>query len=118
MLSLVLTIAASAADVTGTWSGNLKVSGPDGQVQEDSVHLVLKQDGTKLTGTAGPSAAEQMPIDKGAVNGNKVTFEVALGADAAFKFAIALEGEQLRGDVTMVMGPQTVKAVMEATRGK
>ncbi|MEO8371355.1 MAG: hypothetical protein ABI806_19370 [Candidatus Solibacter sp.] len=114
-LVLALTLSASAADVTGTWSGSLKVTGPDGQVQDDTIHLILKQDGAKLTGTAGPSAEQQLPIDKGAVDGGKVTLEVSVG-QGVFKFELALDAEHLKGDVTLSAGPQTMKAKMDATR--
>ena len=40
-------VGAFAADVTGTWTGNII---PDGE-GKDTAHLVLKQDGTKVTGT-------------------------------------------------------------------
>ncbi len=112
---LTLTLPASAADVTGTWSGSLKVSGPDGQAQDDTIHMVLKQEGAKLTGSAGPTADNQLPIDKGAVDGSKVTMEVAVG-QGLFKFELALEAEHLKGDVTLSAGPQTMKAKMDATR--
>ena len=114
-LVLALTLSASAADVTGTWSGGLKVTGPDGQVQDDTIHLILKQDAGKLTGTAGPSADQQLPIDKGVVDGNKVTLEVAVG-QGVFKFELALDADHLKGDVTLSAGPQTMKAKMDATR--
>jgi len=112
---LAMTLSASAADLTGTWSGSLKVTGPDGQVQDDSIHMILKQDGGKLTGTAGPSADQQMPIDKGTVTGDKATMEVAVG-QGIFKFELALIAEHLKGDVTLTAGPQTMKAKMDATR--
>src|SRR3954447_1507138 len=99
LLSAVLALAASAADVTGTWSGSLKIMGPDGQNQDDTIHMILKQDGAKLTGTAGPNAAEQLPIDKGVVEGNKVTMELAV-PKGAFKFDVTLDGDHLKGDVT------------------
>src|ERR1017187_9651859 len=92
LLWMVLGLAASASDVTGTWSGTLKITGPDGQTQDDTIHLILKQDGAKLTGTAGPSVGEQLPIEKGAVEGNKVTMEVPV-PQGAFKFDIALDGD-------------------------
>ena len=114
-LAIALTLSASAADITGTWSGSLKITGPDGQVQDDSIHMVLKQDGGKVTGTAGPGAEQQLPIGKGAVEGNKVTMEVAAGS-GVFKFELALEADHLKGDVTVTAGPQTMKAKMDATR--
>jgi hypothetical protein len=117
LLALVLALAASAADVSGTWSGTLKITGPDGQTQDDTIHLILKQDGGKLTGTAGPSAGEQLPIEKGAVDGNKVTMEVPI-PNGAFKFDVVLEGDRLKGDVALAAGGQTMKAKMDATRAK
>ena len=114
-LVLALTLSGSAADVTGTWSGSLKVTGPDGQAHDDTIHMVLKQDGTKLTGTAGPSADQQMPIDKGAVDGSKITMEVAAGP-AVFKFELALDADHIKGDVTLTGGPETMKGKVDATR--
>jgi hypothetical protein len=112
---LALTLSAGAMDLTGTWTGSLKVTGPDGQVQDDAIHMVLKQDGDKLTGTAGPSADQQMAIDKGTVTGNKATMEVAVG-QGTFKFDLTLDADHLKGDVTLTAGPQSMKAKMDATR--
>jgi hypothetical protein len=117
LLSVVLTVTATAMDISGTWSGTLKITGPDGQAQDDTIHMILKQDGSKLTGTAGPSAGEQLPIEKGAVDGDKVTMEVPI-PNGSFKFVIALEGDHLKGDVTLSAGGQTMKAKMDATRAK
>jgi hypothetical protein len=117
LLAAVMVLVGSAADVTGTWSGTLKITGPDGQMQDDTVHMILKQDGAKLTGTAGPTAAEQLPIEKGAVDGNKVSMEVPI-PNGSFKFAVVLEGDHLKGDVALSAGGQVMKATMDATRAK
>ena len=117
LLSMILAAAASAADLSGTWSGTLKITAPDGQAQDDTIHMVLKQDGGKLTGTAGPNAGEQLPIEKGAVDGNSATMEVPI-PNGSFKFAFVLEGDRLKGDVVMSAGGQTMKAKMDATRAK
>jgi len=117
LFSAVLALVASAADVSGTWSGTLKITGPDGQTQGDTIHLILKQDGGKLTGTAGPTAGEQLPIEKGAVEGDKVTMEVPV-PNGAFKFDVAIEGDHLKGEVTLAAGGQTMKAKMDATRAR
>ncbi|MCX6627267.1 MAG: hypothetical protein NTW28_06525 [Candidatus Solibacter sp.] len=114
---MVLALAASAADVSGTWSGTLKIAGPDGQTQADTIHLILKQDGGNLTGTAGPSAGEQLPIEKGAIEGAKVTMEVPV-ANGAFKFDVSLDGDHLKGEVTLIASGQTMKAKMDATRAR
>jgi hypothetical protein len=117
LLWMVLGLAASAADVSGTWSGTLKITGPDGQTQDDTIHLILKQEGGKVTGTAGPSAGEQLPIGKGAVEGNKVSMEVAI-PNGAFEFDLVVEEDHLKGGVTLSAGGQTLKAKMDATRAK
>ena len=115
VIVFALTLSAGAMDLTGTWSGSLKVTTPDGQAQDDSIHMILKQDGAKLTGTAGPSADQQMPIDKGVVTGNKATMEVAVG-NGTFKFDLTLDADHLKGDVTLSGGPEPMKAKVDATR--
>jgi len=115
LLMAALAMAAAAADVSGTWSGSLKGSGPD--AQDGDVTLVLKQAGTEITGTAGPSADHQMPIQKGKIEGDKIALEVPVG-DGLFKFELVLEGEHIKGDVSASMGDQQMKAKVDLTRAK
>ena len=117
LLAVVLVLAASAADLTGTWSGTFTITMPDGKTSDDTVHLVLKQNGSTITGTAGPNAEQQVPIAKGTITGNKVMLEVPV-PDGMFKFDVALEGEHLKGDVTRTAGGESMKAKMDATRVK
>lgn len=114
-LMAALALAAAAADVTGTWSGSLKGASPDGQ--DGGVTLVLKQAGTEITGTAGPSADHQMPIQKGTIEGGKIALEVPVG-DGLFKFDLVLEGEHIKGDVSATMGDQKINAKVDVTRTK
>jgi hypothetical protein len=118
LVAMVLTLAASAADVSGTWDGAFKVMMPDGKTEDDSVHLVLKQDGGKVTGTAGPNAEQQLPIAKGTAEGNKIVLEVPTPGGGMFKFDVALDADHLKGDVTRTQGDQSMKAKMDATRAK
>src|SRR6266496_2615021 len=117
LLAMILVLAASAADVTGTWSGTFKITMPDGQTQDDTVHLVLKQSGGTVSGTAGPNADQQVPIAKGTIEGNKVVLEVPV-TDGMFKFDVVLEGDHLKGDAMRSSGGQSMKAKMDATRAK
>jgi hypothetical protein len=65
ILAFALTaIGLFAADATGKWTRTLTVT-RDGQERERPAQLVLKQDGDKLTGTAGPDASEQHAIPYG-----------------------------------------------------
>src|SRR5579863_124221 len=50
-LAVAIAVAASAADVTGKWSGSFT---PDGG-QVGTAYAVLKQSGTAVTGSAGPA---------------------------------------------------------------
>jgi len=73
VLLLVLTsVAAWAADVTGTWTGS--IPGPNGDF---SLTYVFKQAGDKLTGTlSGPT--DPLPIADGKVDGDKISFSVTV----------------------------------------
>src|SRR5215510_328427 len=79
-----------AADVTGTWSGSLKGKRPDGADQTDSAYLVLKQQGDAVTGTAGGTATDQRPIEKGKLDGDQLTFEISANS-GSFKIALKLQ---------------------------
>jgi len=63
---------AFAADVTGSWSGDMV--GPNG----DSFHLTFtfKQDGAKLTGTVIGPQGDPIEIADGKIDGDKLSFTV------------------------------------------
>jgi hypothetical protein len=117
LLTLVFAMTAFAADVSGNWSGTFKVALPDGTTQDDTVYLALKQSGSTITGTAGPSIDQQAPIRTGKIEGNKITLDVPVPM-GSFKFDIALEGDHLKGEVTATAQGESVKAKMDATRVK
>jgi hypothetical protein len=62
---------ASAADVTGKWSGEL--NGPQGDI---TLTASFQQNGTKLTGTMDGPGGEAMQIKNGKVEGDKLSFSV------------------------------------------
>lgn len=73
-LSMMLTLAAAAADATGKWIA--QVPGRDGQTRE--VVYNLKAEGAKLTGTmSGPQGAD-IAISDGKVDGDNIAFTVKL----------------------------------------
>ena len=65
------------------------------------VYMILKQNGNKLAGSAGPNESEQHPFEGGKVEGNKVTFDVKLGGEGPglMHFDLQLEGDQITGEV-------------------
>jgi hypothetical protein len=73
LLAVIFTLAAFAADVTGTWAGQM--AGPDGAGFQISFNF--KQDGMKLTGTVAGPQGDPIEISDGKVDGDKVTFNVS-----------------------------------------
>ena len=67
------TLTAHAADVTGSWTGEIK--GPDGNGFQ--ITFTLKQDGTNLTGTVAGPQGDPIAITDGKVDGDKITFKVS-----------------------------------------
>lgn len=113
---LLMTCAAvglMAADATGTWTGTLHPEGRDA----GPAHLVLKQDGVKLTGTAGPGPGEQHEIQNGKAEDGKITFEVA-GDGPPMKFVLKQDGEEIKGEVSREREGEMQKAQLAVTRSK
>jgi hypothetical protein len=117
LLMLGMTLSATAADVNGKWSGTFNVTGPDGEVKEETAFLVLKQNGSELTGTAGPREEEQFPIQKGKIEGDKITLEVTTEG-TVIKFDLVLAGDHIKGDANGTHDGQAMKAKLDVTRQK
>lgn len=67
------TASAHAADVTGTWSAEMKT--PDGN--SFPLTFTFKQDGTALTGTVQGPQGDPIDISNGKVDGNTFSFDVS-----------------------------------------
>jgi len=105
-----------AADITGKWSGFFSRTGPNGEAQQETTFLILQQKGTEVTGSGGPEEVRQYPIQNGKIEGDRITFEV-LGEGPLYKLDLVLEGDHIKGDVTVVvLGGETVKAKVDITR--
>ena len=116
LLCCVLAVAASAADVSGNWSGSFTPENGDG----GSAYVILKQTGSTITGSGGGDANDQWPGLKGTIEGNKVSFEVKSTADGTvFKATLVLDGDHLNGDVDFTTGDgQAGKGKLSLTRVK
>ena len=88
---MLLTVSAAAGDLTGKWSGTFKVEGGDHPIPQ---LFILKQNGNSLTGSGGPDAQEQYPIENGRIDGDHVKFEVTTGE---WKFAYDLKQHEQDG---------------------
>lgn len=66
-------LPAFAANVTGTWSAEMK--SPNGDTFQ--LTFTFKQDDTKLTGTVAGPQGDPLPISEGTVTGDKLSFKVS-----------------------------------------
>src|ERR1017187_8707264 len=106
VLAAVTAAIALAADVTGKWVGSFLPEGGDSH----PACLVLTQNGTAITGTAGPDETQQFPIQTGKIDGNKVSVEIAPHEGAVFKIEMVLDGDHLKGDLTAKQEGETMTA--------
>jgi hypothetical protein len=122
VFAAAITLAAQTAapNLTGTWTGGFVIqteSGPD----EDEMHLVAKQTGTDFTGTAGPSADRQWPIQKGKVattkEGTAVSFDVASDGPL-IHFELKLVDGHLKGTAKAEQDGRKLSAVVDIQRAK
>ena len=131
MRKLILPVAAflmlapfAMADVSGKWNGSAEIETPDGK-QSIPISAEFRQQDKAVNGTIGKQGEEQYPIEKGAVEGGKLTFEfTAPEEDEAsgkrlyrMRLNVASESE-LQGEVEFAMNDEKVTAKVTLTRAK
>ena len=87
----------------------------DGETRDDTAYMDLKQTGTELTGTAGPNENQQWQIQKGKVEGDKLTFEVQT-EQPVIKFELTLADGHLKGNAKAEHEGKSMSAVIDVTR--
>jgi len=107
-----------AANITGKWSGTFTRTAPDGRTQAIPFLFDLTQKGKVLTGTVGPNAERQWQIEKGAVNGAKVTFQVQQPDGPMRKFTLELVKERLQGEMLAELNGESFTAKVDVGREK
>jgi hypothetical protein len=117
MLAAFAGLAMADGDVTGKWSGSFNMTGPNGEMKESTAMLVLKQSGTDITGTVGPNEGEQIAIQKGKIEGAKITLEAEHDGHS-IKFDLVLAADRITGDANMSGEGQAAKAKLDVTRSK
>jgi hypothetical protein len=117
MLTALSGLAVADANVTGRWSGSFNTMGPNGEARESTALLVLKQTGPDITGTAGPTEDEQFAIQKGKIEGDKVTLEVDHDGHT-MKFDLVLTADRLTGEAKLSRDGQDLRAKIDVTRAK
>ena len=79
LLCLALAPAATSAqatNLTGDWNATFTRTAPNGQTQQITFTFHFTQKGKVLSGTIGPEPSRQWKVEKGIVDGAKVTFQV------------------------------------------
>lgn len=71
---LLLTVYARA-DINGKWSGSAEVKTPEDESLVLPVSAEFKQQDKSVSGTIGKEGEEQYPIEKGALDAGKLSFE-------------------------------------------
>ncbi len=94
----------TAADVSGTWAGSIDVRTTGGESNRVAIYLHLNQAGTEVTGTFGPTPHQQYRIEKGTINGDVVTFQVAAPTRVVSVRLKILHGGRMQGDVATADG--------------
>jgi hypothetical protein len=115
-LFLISAVLACAADVSGKWAGKTRMS-VNGHIEEDTMFLVLKQDGARVTGTAGPTLKEQAAIRNGKIEEDHLTLELPV-PNGVFVFDVRLAGDRLKGSLIASAQGQEFHATFEAGRSR
>ena len=76
----------------------------------------LKQSGTEITGTAGPSQNQQWGIRKGKVAGDKITFEIQGDDQPVISFELTLVDGHLKGEARAERDGKTMTAILDLQR--
>jgi hypothetical protein len=117
MLAAIAGVAMADTNVTGSWSGSFIVTRPNGESKDSTALLILKQNGTNITGSVGASESEQFPIQKGKIEGDKITLEADDGGHA-IKLDLKIEADRMTGEANLSDANDTAKAKLDLKRVK
>lgn len=112
LTGLLATALLHAADVGGRWDGPTEIKNGNGEPVV--LHLLLKQEGTKISGGVWTEAHDEdnpRPIRNGLLEGTRLRFEVPQKADAVMAFDLEVTGNTLNGGIRFQgpNGPQEIK---------
>ena len=116
-LMLPVAFAQSATSVAGNWEGTFTFM-KDGKVMDtDPVHLKVKQEGMTVTGTGGPNADRQFPMEKVKYTSAKgvttLSFQVTAPNQLTIAFDLKLGDGTLKGTAVGTRDGETNNAVVE-----
>jgi hypothetical protein len=119
LITVPVSTSAQATDLSGNWNATFTMTRPDGSSQSITFTFHFTQKGKTLTGTIGPTPERQWKVEKGLVDGAKVSFEVEQPEGPTQRsFALTLVKGRLEGTMKLARGAQTGEAKVEAERAK
>jgi hypothetical protein len=110
--------AAQATNLTGDWNATFTRTAPDGRTQTITFTFHFTQKGKVLSGTIGPEPARQWKVEKGVVDGDKVTFQVQQTDGPLRSFALTHAKDRLQGTQKLEFKGQTAEVTVDAERAK
>ncbi|MBV8729814.1 MAG: M20/M25/M40 family metallo-hydrolase [Acidobacteriia bacterium] len=114
---LLLPLIATAAEVTGRWSGAYELRKADNGIRYEDLLVILEFRSGALTGSIGPHEYEQYQISNARVNESGVTFEVSRGrfGSTFFSLVFSRSGERLQGKarIEQVSRSETADVVLD-----
>ena len=118
LFMMASSILLNAAGLAGTWIGTFDITTvPDGQTTKETCVLVLKEEGGKVTGTAGSTEERQQPILNGKFDRGRLIFEVQNPpSPVPVTFDLKLEVDRLHGEAVAEHGDQKMQAKIDFKR--
>ncbi len=111
--------SAQATDLTGNWNATFTRTAPDGRTQSITFTFHFTQKGKVLTGTVGPEPERQWKVEKGVVDGDKVTFQVQQPYGPLRLFALTHAKDRLEGTQKLELPDgQSAEVTVAAARAK
>lgn len=117
ILAALAGVAMADSNVTGKWLGSFKMTHPNGEIEEGNAVLVLKQNGTAITGTVGPAEDEPTEIQKGKIEGDRISLEAAHNG-ATITFDLVVAADRITGNAKISREGQISTAKIDVTRAK
>lgn len=117
LLAVFALTAAADTNITGKWSGSVNATTPDGEAKTETAFFVLQQTGSEIRGTVGPNEDQQFQIQKGKIEGDKITIE-ADHEGHTIKLALVLAEDHIKGEASIEAEGQTKTAKVDVTRVK